>query len=120
MRHAVNPVRRLVILTAVALAVGGGRAEAETILTPVDAHGIRQLPGVQPILPNFLAINHSIEDRTVLQFDVGGLSAAARAVDLGLSTCWTSTPAALRGSSTCTPSSGPGRSRRISSTPGRS
>jgi hypothetical protein len=85
MRYAANHVRWLVSFAALALACGGGRAEAGTVLTPVDARGIRQFPGAQPILLNFLAINRSIEDRTVLQFDLGGLSVPAGPSTLDLS-----------------------------------
>jgi hypothetical protein len=41
---------------------------------PTDAQGIRQLPGQSPALLTFLSINRSVEDRTVLEFDLRGLS----------------------------------------------
>jgi hypothetical protein len=40
---------------------------------PTDAQGIRQLPGQNPALLTFLSINQSIEDRTVLEFNLRGL-----------------------------------------------
>jgi hypothetical protein len=66
-------VTEFVWLAALALALAGlGRVQAEVLL-PTDAKGIRQLPGQNPFLLNFLSINQSIEDRTVIEFDVRGL-----------------------------------------------
>jgi hypothetical protein len=73
-------------LAALALAPAGlGRAQAQDLmLPPTDARGIRQLPGQNPFLLNFLAINRSIEDRTVLEFDVRGLSGGVPMATLDL------------------------------------
>jgi hypothetical protein len=69
-----KPIHRLVCLAALALLLGiVGRAQAE-VITPTDARGIRELPGRQPFLLDFLSINRSIEDRTVIEFDIRGLS----------------------------------------------
>jgi hypothetical protein len=68
-------IHRLACLAALALVWGGtGRARAELILSPTDAQGIRELPGQPPALLTFLSVNQSVEDRTVLEFDLRGLS----------------------------------------------
>jgi hypothetical protein len=63
---------------------GPPRARAD-IVNPADARGIRELPGQNPSLLTFLSINHSIEDRTVIEFALGGLSSVTSAtLDLDL------------------------------------
>jgi hypothetical protein len=49
------------------------KAQAE-VIQPTDARGIRQFPGHDPFLLNFLSIQHGAEDRTVLELDLSGLA----------------------------------------------
>ena len=71
-------------LAALTLVLTGfGPAQAEVIL-PTDARGIRQLPGQSPSLLSFLAINSSVEDRTVIAFDIRGLSGVVPMTTLDL------------------------------------
>lgn len=89
MKHSTICVPRLVGLAALALLLATvGRAGADVILlSPVDARGIRQFPGTPPFLLNFLSINGSVEDRTVIQFDLtalGGSLPGPAALDLPL------------------------------------
>jgi hypothetical protein len=71
-------------LAALTLVLAGfGRAEADVLL-PTDTRGIRQLPGQNPFLLNFLAINQSIEDRTVIEFEIRGLSGVIPPITLDL------------------------------------
>jgi hypothetical protein len=82
-----KPIYRLACLATLALVWGGaGRAKADLILSPSDAQGIRELPGQSPALLNFLSVNQSIEDRTVIEFDLRGLSGSmtSAALDLDL------------------------------------
>jgi hypothetical protein len=72
---------KLVALTVVLVGPGQTRAE---LLSPADARGIRELPGQPPALLTFLSINQSIEDRTVIEFDLRGLSAGVAAAELDL------------------------------------
>jgi hypothetical protein len=67
---------------ALALA-GPGRAQADEIL-PADARGIRQLPGQPASLLDFLAVNRSIEDRAVIEFDIRGLAGSVPLTTLNL------------------------------------
>jgi hypothetical protein len=60
-----------------------GPAHAD-LLVPTDAQGIRQLPGQSPALLTFLSINQSIEDRTVLEFDLRGLAPGVASAVLSL------------------------------------
>jgi hypothetical protein len=79
--------QRALGLAALALALGGpGPARAGIVLTPTDARGIRELPGQPPALLTFLSIDQSVEDRTVIEFDLRGLSGgvASAALDLDL------------------------------------
>jgi hypothetical protein len=79
-----QPIHRLVCLATLALILGGvGRAQAE-VITPTDARGIRQLPGQSPFLLDFLSINRSVEDRTVLQFDLRPLAGPVGTATLDL------------------------------------
>jgi hypothetical protein len=74
----------LACLAALGLALGGpGRANAG-ILLPTDARGIRELPGQNPFLLAFLSVNHSVEDRTAIEFALGGLSGPVATATLNL------------------------------------
>jgi hypothetical protein len=54
------------------------------VINPSDAHGIRQLPGQNPFLLDFLSINHSVEDRTVIEFALRGLAGPVASATLDL------------------------------------
>jgi hypothetical protein len=64
----------LACLAALGLLLGSAGPAHADLLVPTDAQGIRQLPGQSPALLTFLSINQSVEDRTVLEFDLRGLS----------------------------------------------
>ena len=54
------------------------------VIDPSDAHGIRQLPGQNPFLLDFLSINHSVEDRTVIEFALRRLAGPVGSATLNL------------------------------------
>jgi hypothetical protein len=84
MRYIARHPFGLACLAALGLALGGsGGANAES-LTPTDARGIRELPGQNPFLLTFLSINHSVEDRTAIEFALGGLSGPVATATLNL------------------------------------
>jgi hypothetical protein len=84
MRYIMRCASGLACLTALGLTLCGlGRLHAE-VLDPTDARGIRELPGQSPFLLDFLSINHSVEDRTVLEFALGGLSGPVTSASLDL------------------------------------
>jgi|GEM_PF-2440399 len=73
------------LLTAVAVADAGPEP-----LEPADARGIRIIGGQGPMLLGFMAIKKTatpLEDRTVIEFDISGLSPdfESATLDLGLS-----------------------------------
>jgi hypothetical protein len=84
MRYIMRSAFGLACVTALGLTLcGPGLAHAE-VLDPTDARGIRELPGQNPFLLDFLSINHSVEDRTVLEFALGGLSGPVTSATLDL------------------------------------
>jgi len=64
----------LICLATVTLALAGTGGAKADLIQPTDARGIRQFPGHDPFLLNFLSIQHGAEDRTVLEFDLSGLA----------------------------------------------
>jgi hypothetical protein len=84
MRYIIRSALGLACVTALGLTLCvPGRVHAE-VLDPTDARGIRELPGQNPFLLDFLSINHSVEDRTALEFALGGLSAPVTSATLDL------------------------------------
>jgi hypothetical protein len=71
---------RLICLATLTLAlIGTGGAKAD-LIQPTDARGIRQFPGHDPFLLNFLSIQHAAEDQTgVEHLDVTAAVLAAQA-----------------------------------------
>jgi hypothetical protein len=84
MKWTIRHAAALLGLTILALAVDGPGQVRADLLLPADARGIRQLPGQSPFLLNFLAVNASLEDRTVIQFNVSGLSGVVAPTTLDL------------------------------------
>ena len=64
----------LIYLATLTLALAGTGGAKADLIQPTDARGIRQFPGHDPFLLNFLSIQHGAEDRTVLEFDLSGLA----------------------------------------------
>ena len=64
----------LICLATLALALAGTGGAKADLIQPTDARGIRQFPGHDPFLLNFLSIQHGAEDRTVLEFDLSALA----------------------------------------------
>jgi hypothetical protein len=71
------------VATLVLTFTSAERTGAE-VIDPSDARGIRQLPGQNPFLLDFLSINHSVEDRTVIEFALRGLSGPITSATLDL------------------------------------
>jgi hypothetical protein len=71
------------VATLALIITSAERAGAE-IIDPSDARGIRHLPGQNPFLLDFLSINHSVEDRTVIEFALRGLSGPVGSATLDL------------------------------------
>src|SRR6516225_8591686 len=65
---------RLIFLATLALALTGAGGAKADLIQPTDARGIRQFPGHDPFLLDFLSIQHGAEDRTVLELDLSGLA----------------------------------------------
>jgi hypothetical protein len=65
---------RLIFLATLTLALAGTGGAKADLIQPTDARGIRQFPGHDPFLLDFLSIQHGAEDRTVLEFDLRGLA----------------------------------------------
>ena len=64
----------LICLATLTLALAGTGGAKADLIQPTDARGIRQFPGHDPFLLNFLSIQHGAEDRTVLEFDLSALA----------------------------------------------
>lgn len=79
-------IRKLIVLLAV-VALGGSAAKATMVVTiyPEDAKGIRDFHnGEGPFLLSSLMIDKGTENRSVLEFDVSGLSGKQQPVTLNL------------------------------------
>src|SRR5262249_28175189 len=64
----------LICLATLTLALAGTGGAKADLIQPTDARGIRQFPGHDRFLLNFLSIQHGAEDRTVLELDLRGLA----------------------------------------------
>jgi hypothetical protein len=74
----------LIFLATLTLALASTRDAKADLIPPTDARGIRQFPGHDPFLLNFLSIQHGAEDRTVLEFDLSGLAGPVSSVFLDI------------------------------------